>query len=65
MKELLRNRIRCKKCGDILESTAQHEFKTCHCGAVSIDGGLEYTRRCGEPADYEDLNEFKEEDNSK
>lgn len=45
MKKILENKIRCKKCGDILESNFTHDFKFCSCGAVGIDGGKDYLRR--------------------
>lgn len=56
---LVKNAIRCKKCGDIIESTYRHDFKFCSCQACAVDGGLDYLRRCGEPEDYEDLSEYK------
>lgn len=34
-----RNRIQCLKCEDIIEATHGHDFKSCKCGFVSIDGG--------------------------
>ena len=39
MKKIVRNRIKCKKCGEIIESTSRHDFKFCKCGAVAVDGG--------------------------
>ena len=45
MKKILVNRIRCNKCGDIIESTHRHDFKFCKCGAVAVDGGHDYLRR--------------------
>jgi len=42
---ILKNAIQCKKCGDIIESTSVHDFKTCSCGACSVDGGHCYLRR--------------------
>ena len=41
------NKIKCKKCGDIIESTSVHDFKWCSCGTVAVDGGHEYLRRLG------------------
>jgi hypothetical protein len=35
----MRNRAKCKLCGDILESFHQYDFVTCKCGEISIDGG--------------------------
>ena len=49
------NKIKCKKCGDIIESTYRHDFKFCKCGSVAVDGGHDYLRRCGELDDYEEL----------
>ena len=39
---IIRNAIQCKKCGDIIESVSVHDFKTCSCGACSVDGGHYY-----------------------
>lgn len=36
--------IKCPKCGDIIFSRAHHDFHSCSCGAISIDGGFEYFR---------------------
>lgn len=44
---ILRNRIQCIKCGDIVNSYHRHHFVMCNCGAVGVDGGLEYLRRTG------------------
>lgn len=49
------NKIKCKKCGDIIESYNVHDFKYCKCGAVAVDGGQEYLRRLGNLEDYEEL----------
>lgn len=45
--KLLLNAIRCKSCDQVIVSTHRHDFKSCKCGKVSVDGGLEYTRRAG------------------
>lgn len=55
---LIRNRIKCKHCGDVIESTHVHDFKYCGCGKVFVDGGREYCR-CGFPSgNSEDHIEF-------
>ena len=59
--KILVNKIRCKKCNDIIESKAVHDFKTCKCKAVSVDGGKCYLRRCGNPEDIEELSEYIDE----
>ena len=61
MKEIIihENKIKCLKCGDILISESTHDFKTCSCKAVAVDGGLEYLRRVGEPDDYEEMSDYE------
>ena len=39
------NKIKCKLCGDEIESKHRHDFVTCSCGEISVDGGLDYLRR--------------------
>lgn len=36
--------IKCDKCFDIIYSRARHDFRSCTCGSVSIDGGRDYTK---------------------
>ena len=63
MKKLVRNRIKCNLCGDVIESKHRHDFVTCRCGCVSVDGDLDYARRCfiHSKNDYTDLSEYAEE----
>lgn len=54
-----RNRIRCRSCDDVIESTYRHDWKQCKCGRVFVDGGKDYQRRGypgGRPEDhYEEM----------
>lgn len=59
---ILSNKIQCKVCGDIVESKHVHDYVTCSCGSVSVDGGKEYLRRTGFSEDYLDLSEVTSED---
>jgi len=59
--KIIVNKIRCKKCGEEIESTHRHEYKTCRCGAVSVDGGHEYLRRCGNYEDWEEMSVIERE----
>lgn len=52
---IIRNAARCLYCHDEIESTHVHDFKWCSCGAVAVDGGMEYVRRVGDPHMYEEL----------
>jgi len=58
---ILHNKIRCKQCQDVIESTHRHDFKYCGCGAVFVDGGHEYLRRGGELENIEELYEHTSE----
>ena len=61
MRRILRNRARCLVCGEMVESRHRHDFKTCSCGNLSVDGGKDYIRRCVKNIDkFEELSEFKE-----
>lgn len=52
---LLRNSAACRQCGDAIESKHRHDFVTCKCGAISIDGGLDYVKVCAQDfTDYID-----------
>ena len=55
-------RIKCKKCGDILQSKYRHDFQMCKCGSCYIDGGDDYCRVGGEKEDIEwiDRNDKKQ-----
>lgn len=37
--KIIRNKIKCKHCGEVIESESRHDFKFCACGKVAIDGG--------------------------
>lgn len=57
---VIRNRAKCLICGEILESISRHDFKTCSCGSLSVDGGLDYIRRGFlEEGCYEELSEVR------
>lgn len=64
MEKILVNKIRCKKCGDIIESKTVHDFKFCKCGSVAVDGGHCYLRRVGTRKDFEDLSEVVDDENN-
>lgn len=59
MDKIIVNKIRCMKCGSVIESNSVYDFKFCKCGAVAVDGGHEYLRRCGNRGDWEELSEIE------
>lgn len=58
--KIIKNCIRYKHCGDIIESKSVYDFKFCSCGKVAIDGGKNYLKRSGNLSDWEELSEIKE-----
>ena len=60
MQKIIKNQVKCLKCGDIIESKNRHDFVTCSCGNVSVDGGKDYLRRTfHNKDDYEELSIVK------
>ena len=39
---LLPNKARCAKCGGVVQSNHRHDFVSCECGEISLDGGNDY-----------------------
>lgn len=37
--------LQCQDCFDIIYSRARHDFRSCTCGKVSVDGGFDYCKR--------------------
>jgi tRNA(Ile2) C34 agmatinyltransferase TiaS len=58
---ITRNALRCGKCGDEIESKHRHDFKWCKCGAIAVDGGLEYLRRVGDWPSATELSTYEPE----
>jgi DNA-directed RNA polymerase subunit N (RpoN/RPB10) len=52
---IIQNAVNCLSCGDLIVSKHRHDFVTCTCGAVSVDGGQEYLRRVGDFGNAVDL----------
>lgn len=52
---LICNQAYCKLCETLVISHSQHDFNSCKCGAISVDGGTDYRRRIFKSiAGYED-----------
>lgn len=62
--KIVSNKIKCKNCGDIIESFHRLDFKWCACGQCAVDGGHAYLKRAyktDSPEDaYEELSEYEE-----
>jgi len=56
------NVAKCLRCGDVICSLHVHDFNTCRCGNLSVDGGREYLKRlAGDPKMIEELSVFEKE----
>jgi len=60
--KLLLNRAECKQCGSVITSTHRHDFVECMCGAIFVDGGLDYVRRGGDMDAIIELSKWEEKD---
>lgn len=65
MRKILRNRVRCKRCGEIIESVNYWDINFCRCGRVAVEGGKRYLGRIAifSNEDYEELSEFEDGEN--
>ena len=58
LKILLASKVKCKKCGNVIESRTVHDCKFCECGKTMLDGGFGYQRIGGDPEDVSDYTEL-------
>lgn len=56
---MLRNIAKCNKCGSVIESKTRHDYQSCKCGAIAVDGGKDYIRRCGNPEDFDEAFDYE------
>lgn len=42
---ITKNAAQCKKCNTVIESKHRHDYVSCSCNEISIDGGCDYLRR--------------------
>lgn len=62
---IITNKAECHSCGDVIQSTFRHDYQTCKCGNLFVDGGQEYLRRGGYALDdssWTDLSEVTEDE---
>lgn len=57
-RKILENKVRCRKCGTILNSTKTDSTIYCRCGSIWASGGRRKTLRGGEIAFMEDLSKY-------
>ena len=44
---IMQNEAQCAKCKAIVFSRYRHDYVSCDCGAISVDGGQDYLKRVG------------------
>ena len=44
-KQIVKNSAKCLKCKDVITSYYVHDYASCSCGAISVDGGGQYLKR--------------------
>ena len=55
---IIRSRARCLSCLDVIESVHRHDYVSCKCGKIILDGGHEYIRygwTSGDPKEHIEL----------
>lgn len=59
---IIRNAARCRLCGDEIESRYGHDWVSCSCGEIFVDGGRRYLRSGARDfANFESLSESFED----
>ncbi len=58
---ILRNAAQCALCKDIIESKHRHDFVSCKCGEIFVDGGQDYLRGGGSLKNFIPLYEVDED----
>lgn len=58
--KIRRNAAMCLKCKSVIESTHVHDYVSCYCGAIAVDGGREYLKRSGNPDNFKDMVDYVE-----
>lgn len=57
---IIRNAARCKKCNDVIESKHRHDWVSCKCGAIFVDGGHDYFRAGGDDKHFDPMYQSEE-----
>lgn len=52
---IVSNQVECLSCGDKPFSMHRHDYVSCECGKIIVDGGQAYLRRVGDIHNYKEL----------
>lgn len=59
---LLLNKAMCDNCHEVIKSKHRHDFVSCSCGNLSVDGGMDYCKRNFGEHGYTELSMYANED---
>lgn len=59
---LLLNKAMCDNCHEVVRSKHGHDFVTCSCGNLSVDGGMDYCKRNFGEHGFTELSMYADED---
>ena len=51
-RRIISNSVQCLECGEGIWSAHRHDYVTCSCGKISVDGGMDYPTIQREAAKY-------------
>lgn len=67
--DIYSNAAKCLSCLEVVRSKNRHDFTSCSCGTLTVDGGSWYAKRIGDRTKWEDMvvyfNDAKERDETK
>lgn len=49
----------CRVCGSTVESKHRHDFVSCKCGSIAVDGGKAYLKRVGNCQHWADMSQYE------
>jgi len=53
---IISNQAKCRSCGDVIFSASVHDYVSCKCGKITVDGGNAYLRHgWNTPANFIDM----------
>jgi len=55
-KKILKNSVKCRKCGETVESFSESTFTSCKCGETKISGG--FLQLIREGSNFDELSQF-------
>ena len=59
---IIQNAAKCYDCDTVILSRSVHDFVSCRCGNIFVDGGLEYIRHGWRNDNWISLVEYDDED---